>query len=496
MNRSGRKGCVSSKPSRRPSIAQSQSGRRLGRNLRRHAELFEPAVEWRKTDKLTPYSGNARTHSQKQIHQIAASIRKFGFTNPVLIDAEGGIIAGHGRIEAARLLGLEKVPTIRLDHLSEAQKRAYIIADNRLAELAGWDEKLLAIELQYLSELDLDFEVEITGFETAEIDLVIESLEAPDENDPADDVPEMAADAPAVTRSGDLWLLGNNRLLCGDAQKPESYEVLMAGEHARMVFTDPPYNVRIDGHVCGSGRIKHSEFAMAAGEMSEAEFTTFLTTVLAHLVGRSVDGALIYTCIDWRHLLELLVAGRNADIELLNLCVWNKDNGGMGSFYRSKHELVLVFKKGTARHINNVELGMHGRYRTNVWDYAGVNTLRKGRLEDLSMHPTVKPVAMVADAIKDCTRRGDVVLDAFSGSGTTLIAAEKTGRVGRALELDPKYVDVAIRRWERLTSETAVHAETGLALGELAETRGIAVEEHVSEADGADFGLQGVTDAS
>ena len=439
------------------------------------APPFDLAVEWRVIDALTPYARNARTHSTKQINQIAASIKEFGFTNPVLIDVEGGIIAGHGRVEAAKLLGLERVPTIRLDHLSEAQKRAYIVADNRLAELAGWDKDILGIELQHLSALDLDFDVEITGFETAEVDLLIESLEATNEADPADEVPNIAENTRAVTEPGDLWLLGEHQLLCADALKPESYERLMEGVRARMVFTDPPYNVPIDGHVCGLGKTRHREFAMASGEMSEAEFTTFLETMLTNVAHSCVDGAIVDVCMDWRHLYELLTAGRNAKLTLLNVCVWNKDNGGMGSLYRSKHELVCVFKSGDAQHINNVELGKYGRYRTNVWDYAGVNTLRKGRLEELSMHPTVKPVALVADAIKDCTRRGDIVLDAFAGSGTTLIAAEKTGRKGRGLELDPLYVDIAVCRWERLTGEKAVHTATGLTMEELAVVRGVSV---------------------
>ncbi len=435
-------------------------------------------VVWRNPAGLGPYERNARTHTKKQVHQIAASIREFGFTNPVLIDAEGGIIAGHGRVEAAKLLGLEKVPTIRLDHLSEAQKRAYVIADNRLAQLAGWDEELLAVELKYLSTLDLDFDVEITGFETAEIDILIENFAGDDQSDEADEVPELEEDLPPISRVGDLWLLGEHRLLCADALKPESYERLMAGARAQMVFTDPPYNVAVDGHVCGLGKIKHREFAMASGEMSESEFRAFLSTVLANLADSCADGALLYTCMDWRHLYELLTAGRNTNLALLNVCVWAKDNGGMGSFYRSKHELVCVFKAGEAPHINNIELGKYGRYRTNVWNYAGVNTLRKGRLEELAMHPTVKPVALVADAVKDCTRRGHIVLDAFAGSGTTIIAAEKTGRVGYALELDPGYVDVAIRRWQRLTGKRAIHADTRVAFEEIAESR--------ARADGAD----------
>ena len=442
----------------------------------------DPVIRLRAVGSLRPSHHNARTHSVKQIHQIAASIEAFGFTNPILIDADDGIIAGHGRLEAAKLLGMEQIPTIRLDHLTEAQKRAYVIADNKLAELAGWDDELLALEFQYITEIDIDFSVEITGFETAEIDLLIESLEAGEDGSPEDEVPEVA-DVPPVTRLGDLWHLDEHRLACGDATDPDTYAPLLNGAQAQMVFTDPPYNVSIDGHVCGLGKIKHREFAMASGEMSEAEFTAFLETVLRNLTANSVDGAIHFVCMDWRHLFELLSAGRAAYSELKNLCVWAKTNGGMGSLYRSRHELVAVFKHGDSAHINNVELGRYGRYRTNVWEYAGVNSFGSDRDEALAMHPTVKPVALVEDAILDCSKRGGIVLDAFAGSGTTLIAAEKTGRIGYALELDPRYVDIAVQRWEKVTGGQAVHATSGLTFRETAESRQ-AGEQQPSSASG------------
>jgi DNA modification methylase len=416
---------------------------------------------------LRPYARNPRTHTKKQIRQIADSIRTFGWTNPILVDAEGGVIAGHGRLEAAKLLGIEHVPTIRLEDMSEAQKRAYVIADNRLAEIAGWDDDLLAVEFQALSEIDLDFDIEITGFETADIDSLIAGLNGANEGDDVDRLPDIDETAPPITRLGDLWLLGRHRLLCADATKAESYARLLAEEQAQMVFTDPPYNVPIDGHVCGLGSVKHAEFAMASGEMSETEFTGFLETVLGQLAAHSVNGAIHFVCMDWRHLYELLTAGRAVYSEIKNLCVWNKTNGGMGSLYRSKHELVAVFKAGKGPHINNVELGVHGRYRTNVWDYAGINTFGKDRDAELAMHPTVKPVALVEDAILDCSRRGGIVLDAFSGSGTTIIAAERSARRGFGLELDPKYVDATLKRFRALTGEEPVHADSGLTLGEL-----------------------------
>lgn len=422
-----------------------------------NAEL--PPYAMRRIDKLTPSKNNARTHKPKQIKQIAASIREFGFTVPVLVDAESTILAGHARVEAAKQLGMDSVPVIQIDHLTASQKRAYVIADNRLAELAGWDKDLLVVELKHLTEIDLDFDVEITGFETADIDVLIQGVEA--EPDQADEFPEPNLEQPAVSVTGDLWLLGRHRLLCGDARNAASYKALMAGQSAQMIFTDPPYNVPIDGHVSGLGAVKHKEFAMASGEMSEAEYVGFLITFLRHLADHSVGGSIHFVCIDWRHIFELLTAGRAVFLELKNLCIWNKSNGGMGSLYRSKHELVFVFKNGSAPHINNVELGRHGRYRTNVWDYPGVNSLGHDRLGELALHPTVKPVALVADAIFDCSKHGGIILDAFAGSGTTIIAAERAGRRGYALEIEPCYVDVAIRRWQALTGEPASHAATG-----------------------------------
>lgn len=431
------------------------------------------SITYRPVADLMPALRNARTHSKKQIQQLAASIRQFGFINPVLTDATGGIVAGHGRIEAAKLLGQEHVPTIRLDHLSEAERRAYIIADNRLAELAGWDKDLLAVELGELANLEINFDIEITGFDTLDIEKMTSIGET---TCPTEDQTPGLPSVP-VSRLGDLWLLGPHRLLCGDARDPEAFVRLMDGGEAQMAFSDPPYNVRIDGHVCGLGKIRHREFAMASGEMNDAEFTAFLTSVFGNMAAVSADGAIHFLCMDWRHMREMLSAGASTYSELKNLCVWNKDNAGMGSFYRSKHELVFVFKHGTAPHINTFGLGEGGRYRTNVWNYPGVNSLHPGRDEDLAMHPTVKPIAMVIDAIKDCSHRNGIILDAFGGSGTTLIAAHKTRRRGHLLELDPAYVDVTIQRWEKLSGETARHAETGATFAETAAERACTEEE-------------------
>lgn len=420
-------------------------------------------VELRPLGELTPNPKNPRVHPKRQVRQIAESIRTFGFTMPILVDADNRVLAGHGRLKACELLGWTEVPTIRLDHLSEAQAKAYLVADNRLSERSTWDPRLLGETLQDLSLQDLDFSLEVTGFEVAEIDLLIEGLEAaPPGDDPDDQVPPPLSFQ--VSRLGDLWLLGPHRLLCGNALEAEAYKTLMTGDKAAMVFTDSPYNVPIDGHVGGNGAIHHRDFIMASGEMSAAEFETFLTTACRHLAQNSADGSLHYLCMDWRGLQALLAAGGATYTELKNLCVWVKDVAGMGSLYRSQHELVAVFKNGHGPHRNNVQLGRFGRNRSNVWHYAGLNSFRGRTTEEgdlLALHPTVKPVALVAGALKDASARGDLVLDPFLGSGTTLIVAERTGRVCRAMELDPVYVDTALRRWQTLTCQTPTLAATG-----------------------------------
>ena len=425
------------------------------------------SVEYKSINSLKPYPGNPRTHPKKQIRQIARSIEEYGFTNPILVDGTDWIIAGHARFEAAKLLGLEKIPTIQIDHPNEEQKRALRIADNKIAENAAWDMDILAIELQSLIEIDADFDITMTGFETPEIDLIIKSLSDGEEDPAFDKIPEVDRALPSISQPGDLWLLGRHRLLCGYATSAGAFKQLMDGNKAQMIFIDPPYNVLIDGHVCGLGKIKHHEFVMAAGEMSEAEYIEFLSSVFRNLVVFSNDGSIHFIFMDWRHLHELLTAAQAVYNELKNLCIWNKTNGGMGSLYRSKHELVFVFKSGSAAHINNIEFRRYGRNRTNVWDYPGVNTFGDGRKEALTIHPTVKPVALVADAILDCSNRNDIVLDCFAGSGTTIVAAEQVGRRCYTMELDPLYVDAAIRRWHNFTGEAAVHAETGRTFAEI-----------------------------
>ena len=430
-----------------------------------HQQIVERSIT-----SLKPYAANARTHSKKQVKQIAASITRFGFTNPVLISDDGEIIAGHGRVEAAKSLGWKAVPTLALSHLSATERSAYVVADNKLALNAGWDRDILAIELQAL--IDFDFDVELTGFSLAEIDLVLDEASDADPagSDAEEDQVTFATGKP-VSRHGDLWILGRHKLLCGDARSSIDFEALLGGERADLVFTDPPYNVKIDGNVCGLGTVKHREFAFASGEMSENQFTEFLTATLKNASSVMRDGAIAFVCMDWRHMGELLAAGKACFTELKNLVVWNKSNGGMGAFYRSKHELVFVFKQGTAEHTNSFGLGETGRYRTNVWDYSGISSIGANRSEELAMHPTVKPVALIADAIRDCSRRGEIVLDCFGGSGSTLIAAEKTGRNARLIEYDALYCDTIIRRWEKLTGKRAALTVTNETFEDLADSR-------------------------
>ncbi|TKW62088.1 MAG: DNA methylase N-4 [Blastochloris viridis] len=409
--------------------------------------------------KLKAHKTNPRKHSKAQIRQLADSIASFGFLAPVLIDDNHTILAGHGRVAAAKLLGMTEVPTLKFAHLSDAQKKAYRIADNRLAEKSSWDDEALALELQDLLKFEeTEFEISAIGFDMPEIELKVQSLDDEDP-DAGDEIPKALPHI--VTRKGDIWQMGDHRVICGDSLDSDTYSALLGKEKMTMVLTDPPYNVPIKGHVSGLGKVVHEEFAMASGEMTEKQFYTFLRESCENMASVCADGAILFMFMDWRHIAALLGAGDDAALELKNICVWNKDNGGMGSLYRSKHELVAVFKKGKANHINNVALGRYGRNRTNVWNYRGVNTLRNGREDELAMHPTVKPVRMLADAIQDCSNPGDYVLDAFGGSGSTLIAAERMGRKARLIEMDPKYVDVAVRRWQALTGKDAINALTG-----------------------------------
>ncbi len=443
---------MSTSGGKRISEVMDKAGRRL-------------AVTYRKTAELQLDPNNPRTHTPRQIKQIARSIETFGFIVPAVVDADGNIMAGHGRIFAALQLGLTEVPTISVDHLSKTQIKAFQIADNRLTENSTWNERLLGEQLKFLAESELDFSLEVTGFAMPEIDMHIEGLAGePEDDDPADALP--AQSGTIVTHSGDQWLLGQNRVCCGNALEEDSYAVPMQDEKAAMAFIDTPYNVAIEGNVSGLGTIHHQDFAMACGEMSVAQFTAFLATVFFLLARYSLDGAIHFICMDWRHMAEVLAAGAQVYTELKNLCLWIKNHTGMGAFYRSRHELIFVYKHGRAPHRNNILLGKFGRDRSNVWPYPSPRTpSEEGNL--LALHPTIKPVRLVADAILDCTARGDIVLDGFLGSGTTVIAAERTGRRCFGLELDPLYVDTIVRRWQAYTGEQARLASSGRSFDEL-----------------------------
>lgn len=429
-------------------------------------------IAYRVPGALKAYANNPRKHPQKQLVKLMASIREFGFTLPVLIDADDTVIAGEARVTAAKTLDLAQISVLVAEGWSEAKIRAYRLADNMLAELGEWDKDALAIELAAIIEFD-ETPIDILGWDTAEIDLILDDADSEaaggNGHDPADE--QLALPTNPVSRTGDLWLLGPHRLLCGSSLDPDGWSALLDGETAAMAFTDPPYNVPVSGHVCGLGKVQHEEFAMASGEMTKPEFTAFLSGFIAAMLPHLKDGAVLDICMDWRHLGELQASIDGNGLSLLNLCTWNKANGGMGSLYRSKHELIFIAKKGKAPHTNNVELGKHGRYRTNVWDYAGVNSFGKNRMSDLADHPTVKPVALVADAIRDVTHPGEIVLDAFMGSGTTILAAERTKRRGFGIEIAPTYVDTAIRRWQKLTGCEAVLASTGQSFADITEER-------------------------
>lgn len=433
-------------------------------------------VELRPLAAIRPAKRNARTHSERQIEQIASSIRQFGFTNPIIINDEGMIVAGHGRHAAAKLLGMTDVPVIPIYDLDPAELRTYALADNRIAQNAGWDAEVLRIEFEELNALELSFDLEITGFSTTEMD---QFLVVTPEEEKLEKLPEVDRKQTCAVERGDVWILGNHRLLCGDSRSPESFATLMGDGRARLVFSDPPFNVKINGHVGGLGKTKHAEFAMATGEMSRPEFTGFLETAFRNAADVSMNGAIHYQCMDWRHVEEMMKAGSAVYSELKNICIWSKDNAGMGSFYRSQHELVFVWKVGSAPHLNTVELGKNGRYRTNIWNYRGPT--KTGADAELAMHPTVKPVPMIMDAIRDTSKRGEIVLDPFGGSGSTLIAAEKTKRLGRLIEYEPGYCEVTIRRWQTLTRKRAVLEATGESFAEVSARR-IATMEDTADA--------------
>ena len=438
--------------------------------LRRRPRTEQLIVVEMPISHIKPNPRNPKTHPRKQIVQIANSIKEFGFNAPLVATEEGELIVGHGRYEAAKLLGLRKVPVV-LTGLSPAKRRAYGLADNKITENGGWDRERLAIEIPELTDLLTaeGLDVSILGFEPAEIEQLQTDFEE-NSSDPEDAVDPTWAQRMLVSKPGDLWKLGNHWLLCGDARNRNDIGRLMNSCRADMAFLDPPYNRRIAG-VVGRGEAKHAEFAMASGEMAAEDFIRFLVTTLDAAASFSREGAVHFVCTDWRHVGELLAAAKPAYGDVLNIIAWVKSNAGQGSFYRSQHEFIGVFRVGRTAHLNNIELGRHGRSRSNVWHYAGVNSFRAGRMDELRSHPTTKPVALIADALKDCTRRGDIVLDTFCGSGTTIMAAERVGRCARALEIEPRFVDVAIRRWQAFTRKDAIHADSGLTFDDIAMDR-------------------------
>jgi DNA modification methylase len=445
--------------------AKEAAASRSRRNATTNAGLIEIQIQYRAVEDLALDPRNPRQHSQRQVNQIADSIREFGFVVPVVVDDTGQVVVGHGRVLAAKKLGMPRIPVVEIRHLSKAQLKALRITDNKLAQNAHWDERLLGESFLELKELDVDFDLSITGFSLPEIDLTLQTLQegvAEGTNDEAD-----ALTGVPVCQLGDVWELGDHRLHCGDATSEAAFDILMREQLAHVVFIDPPYNVRVDGHVSGKGKIRHREFAQASGELSREEFIRFLSDSCAVLAKHSKNGAIHFVCMDWRHVDELIAAGRDVYTELKNIAVWVKSNPGMGSLYRSQHELVFVFKSGTGRHTNNIELGKHGRNRANVWQYDSASTQGRKGNNLLELHPTAKPVQLVMDALLDCSQRGEIVLDSFLGSGTTLLAAERTGRICRGIELDPLYVDTAIRRWQNLTGRDAVRTSDGKLFREI-----------------------------
>lgn len=436
-------------------------------------EVSQPILQGRPEvlpiGQIRPNPDNPRSHNRRQRRVLTRSIRLLGYNAPILIDGSGMIVSGEARYEVLRELGVEEVLVIRLEHLTKEQVKAFVIADNRIAELSGWDDRKLAASLLALSQIALSFDLEVTGFEPAEIDLRIQSLQPPEIEESEGTLSPQ--EGPAVSRVGDRWSLGAHHLLCGDAREQATYESLLVGEKAATMVTDPPYGVRIQGHVSGKGRRKHREFPSASGEMTREEYFAFLSTFMRTSTSFLALSATNFVFMDWRHIEEISSAIRDAGQDLLNLCVWAKTNGGMGTLYRSQHELVFVTGQRGEKRINNVQLGKFGRYRTNVWTYPGMNSFaRRGQVKGVDLHPTTKPVALIADAILDVTARGDIVLDPFCGSGTLFIAAQQTGRRGYGIELDPGYVDLAINRWQRFTGEIATHA-SGKTFAEIAAER-------------------------
>ena len=423
-----------------------------------------------KTSDLIEYARNPR-NNDAVVDKMVGCIKEFGFRIPIVAKSDGSVVDGHLRLKAARKLGLEEVPVVIADDLSEAQIKAFRLIANQSANWADWDEELLKLEFQELE--NLNFDLSLTGFDLEEISEYLKENEE-SEND-SDDFEEK--DFPITSKAGDLWILGKHRLLCGDSTNENDVRKLTNGNLADMIFTDPPYNVKVSNISGINKEHKHSEFLMASGEMSVQEFIDFLSKIFKNLVSFSKNGSLHYVCMDWKHIYEILTAAKENYSDFKQLCIWNKGVGGMGNFYRSQHELIFVFKNG------NEEKSFHGN-RTNIWTYPGMNSFAtENRDELLAAHPTVKSLPLVKDAILDASDENDLILDLFGGSGTTLIASEETNRQCNIMELDPKYVDTIIRRWQQhdvasgnslREGRKVIHAATGKTFEEISFERNAA----------------------
>lgn len=439
--------------SRRQATAKLAKAGKGGQRAIRNDILPSLRIEPCPVDALKSSVRKLRKSDPGHVREIANSISALGFNVPILVGKDNVVVDGHSRLEAAKLLGLSSVPCIRVDHLDETEQRLLRLAVNRLGEKGSWD--IGELEAEFKELIIVDAPIEISGFGSDEIDQVL--IGGDEDGFEAADLAPLPG-VSAIARVGDLFLLGPHRLICGDATDPAVIARLMRTDLARMIFTDEPFNVAIGGHVTGGD---HREFVMASGEMTDAQFLEFnqkwMDAVLPHLV----DGGILGTFIDWRGLPVAHAAATAVGLTPINLVVWAKTNGGMGSLYRSQHELLPLFKKGAASHVNNISLGKRGRYRTNLWTYPGASSLGSDARKGLQDHPTVKPTAMLQDALIDLTNRGEIVLDPFLGSGSTLIAAEKTGRVCCGVELDPLYMDVIIRRYEAHTGTAVILAGAG-----------------------------------
>ena len=418
------------------------------------------------TDALRPAPTPVRRHPRKQLAKVRKSLEVFGQVTPILVSPDWEIIDHELVWQALKEIGATQVDVIVVADKSPSELKALRLVLNRTALDARWDEQNLRSILEQLVEVD--FDLDLTGFDTPEIDHYL-NLDAPQANveENGSDIP--LVEATAISTSGMIWALGDHRVGCGSATNLAFVSRLLNGKTANVCFVDPPYNIPVDGFITGKGRHRHREFVQGAGELSTDEYFTLLRDSLLVLKECCVPTALVYACIDWRHVMEMTVAGRACDMPLYTICVWTKTNGGMGGIYRNAHELVCVFRAGTETPLDNVELGRHGRNRTNVWSYPGMSSFGKERDQLLGSHPTVKPVAMIADVFRDVTKRGDIVLDTFLGSGSTLMAAQETGRICCGVELDPLYVDVTIRRWQNATGRDAVLVDTGEAFNDVAQ---------------------------